>query len=81
MLADLPDLDPAAFDPSAGAAGTRARLLGVETDGRWRHRYVAATSATGLAALLPVYWPAGRSWPDRAYAPEAWPIPGCPPPR
>jgi inosine-uridine nucleoside N-ribohydrolase len=84
-LADLPDLQPAAFDPDAGAAGTRARLLTVETDGRWQRRYVAAESAsggqaagngaTGLAALLPVYWPAGRSWPDPAYAPAGWPIP------
>ncbi|GIH27850.1 hypothetical protein Aph01nite_61600 [Acrocarpospora phusangensis] len=82
-LSELPDLEPAAFDPSAGAAGTRARLLSVETDGRWRHRYVAAESAgrgfTGLAALLPVYWPSGRSWPDPAYAPAGWPIPDLSP--
>lgn len=78
-LADLPDLDPAAFDPGAGAAGTRARLLGVETDGRWQHRYVTARSPGGLAALLPLYRPAGRSWPDQAYAPESWAIPGLSP--
>lgn len=91
-LSDLPDLEAAAFDPSAGAAGTRDRLLTVEADGRWRRRYVAAepvgrtepseqrpSGDPRLAALLPVYWPAGRSWPDPAYAPAGWPIPGLPP--
>jgi hypothetical protein len=92
-LADLPDLEAGAFDPSAGAAGTLARLLTVETDGRWRHCYLAARAAggpgsasedrapagpPGLAALLPVYWPAGGRWPDPAYDPAGWPIPGLP---
>ncbi|TKK91675.1 hypothetical protein FDA94_02575 [Herbidospora galbida] len=74
-LSDLPGLEPAAFDPDAGAAGAPARLLGVESDGRWRCSYVAAESAGGLEALVPVYRPAGRAWPDVAYAPDGWPVP------
>jgi hypothetical protein len=86
----LPDLRTTAFDSSAGAAGTRARLLDVEGDGRWRRRYVAAdftgraeptedqAGTMTLAGLLPVYWPVGRAWPDPAYAPAGWPIPGLP---
>ncbi|WP_062437249.1 hypothetical protein [Herbidospora daliensis] len=69
-LSDLPGLTPAAFDPDAGAAGAPARLLGVEADGRWRCSYVAAESAGGLDALVPLYRPAGRVWPDRAYTPD-----------
>nr|WP_062332816.1 hypothetical protein [Herbidospora sakaeratensis] len=69
-LSGLPRLTPAAFDLDAGAAGAPARLLGVESDGRWRCSYVTAESADGLDALVPLYRPAGRVWPDRAYAPD-----------
>jgi hypothetical protein len=86
-LSDLPELDADAVDPSAGAAGSRARLQSAETDGRWRHRYVTSrsTGAGGeaeagaggerLAALVPVYWAAGDAWPDPAYDPSGWPLP------
>jgi len=63
------------LDPVAGAAGSyqRARQRGV--DGRWRSRYLLATDAGQLGALIPLYTPNGRAWPDPAYDPRGWELP------
>jgi hypothetical protein len=78
-LTALPQLDTAAFDPSAGAAGSLGRLRGVESDARWRCRYVAVRRGARVAALLPIYAATGNRWPDPAYAPGSWPSTTGPP--
>jgi hypothetical protein len=74
-LSDLPGLDSAAFDQNAGAAGSLARIRGVEADGRWQQRYLGSIRGGSLVGLLPVYWPTGGSWPDPGYSPAVWPLP------
>jgi hypothetical protein len=71
-LAALPPLDTAAFDPSAGAAGSLGRLRNVESDARWRCRYIRVRRDARVAALLPIYAATGNQWPDPAYAPSTW---------
>ena len=74
-IGDIPAREFDALDCAAGAPSCHGRIRQRETDGRWHVRYLRARDADGLQAVVPLFTPRGKSWPDPAYDPRAWGIP------
>lgn len=66
-------LDPGA---EAGAAACFGWTALREQDGRWHTRYLSCTEGDRLLAFVPCYTPRGDRWPDPAYDPSGWGLPG-----
>jgi len=66
------------LDPGgeAGAAGGFGWTALREQDGRWRTRYLTGVEGGRLLACVPCYTPRGARWPDQAYDPGGWELPG-----
>lgn len=65
-----------ALDDQAGAAGCYERISQRETDGRWRTNYVYLADDGAAKAVVPLYSCRGKAWPDPAYDPSTWDLPG-----
>jgi glutamate-1-semialdehyde aminotransferase len=65
-----------ALDCAAGAPSCHGRIRQREADGRWRVQYLRGCDQGQLQAVVPLFAPRAKSWPDPAYDPRAWGLPG-----
>lgn len=65
-----------ALDTTAGTASSHGRLRRREQDSRWICRYLGWFEDGVARAAVPVYRSRMRSWPDPAYDPRSWGLPG-----
>jgi hypothetical protein len=75
-LNDVPRHAFDALDNAAGVMSCYSRVRQREADGRWRVRYLCGWTGEQLAAVVPLYTPRAKAWPDPAYDPHAWGLPG-----
>jgi len=75
-LNDVPGHAYDALDSAAGSVSCYSRMRQREADGRWRVRYLCGWAGEQLAAVVPLYTPRAKAWPDPAYDPHAWGLPG-----
>jgi len=79
VTGELAGLSAAEFDGldrSAGVIASHERMRNRETDGRWRVRYLLARCGGTLQAAVPLYACRSPQWPDPAYDPRGWELPG-----
>ncbi|MFL6111136.1 MAG: hypothetical protein ACJ786_07280 [Catenulispora sp.] len=67
-----------ALDATAGALGSRGRLLQHAGDPRWPARYIVARDGDRLVAMVPIYLGHGAQWSDATNQPLDWGYPGTP---
>ncbi len=65
-----------ALDRAAGAPSCHGRIRQHEADGRWRVQYLRGCDGGQLQAVVPLFTPRPKSWPDPAYDPRLWGVPG-----
>jgi hypothetical protein len=64
------------LDSAAGAPSCHGRIRQREADGRWRVQYLRGCDEAQLQAVVPLFTPRPKSWPDPAYDPRTWGLPG-----
>lgn len=64
------------LDRGAGVIASYERMRNREADGRWRVRYLLARCGDTLQAAVPLYACRSPQWPDPAYDPRGWDLPG-----
>jgi hypothetical protein len=65
-----------ALDCAAGVPSCHGRIRQHEADGRWQVQYLRGCDRGQLQAVVPLFTPRAKSWPDPAYDPRTWGMPG-----